>query len=266
MTASIRAGGWDAVLTERDRAILDDLARVRLLTGRHVQRLHFDDGSPLTQARRTRSVLQRLTNHGLLHRFERRIGGVHAGSSGHLYGLGAKGQRLVGTTGPSGGRRRRRPWEGSTMFFDHMLAVSEIYVRLREAERLGQLELLQFDAEPAAWRRWNDETGSQLILKPDAFVFTAKADLAFPTFVEVDRATESRTVIRRKAETYVAYWLTGIEQAKGEVFPRVCWVVPNEHRLEQIVDALGRLSPDAWQLFQVTELEHATDHLVGEPP
>jgi hypothetical protein len=172
---------------------------------------------------------------------------------------------MLQASGPAGGRRRR-PWEGSTIFFDHVLAVSELYVRSKEAERADELELLQFDAEPACWRYWTDASGARLVLKPDAFVVTAIGELVFPTFVEVDLSTESRTVIRRKAETYAAYWRSGVEQAATDVFPRVTWLVPNEHRLEQVVDALGRLPADTWRLFQVATHEQATAHLVGEPP
>ena len=72
-------------LSTRDLAILGDLARLRLLTGRLIERLHFQDGSPLTAARKSRSSLQRLYEWGLIVRLERQIGGIRAGSSGFVY-------------------------------------------------------------------------------------------------------------------------------------------------------------------------------------
>jgi len=257
-----QAGG----LSDRDWAILADLGRVRLLTGRHVQRLHLHNGSPLTQARRTRSTLQRLTNQGLLHRFGRNIGGVNAGSSGHVYGLATKGQRLLDRRGPAGGVRRRQPWEASTPFFDHILAVSEFYVRSREAEHRAAFDLLEFDAEPTCWRHWTDTSGSRLVLKPDAFVVAARKDLIYSTFIEVDLATESRTVIRRKGEAYVAYWQNGTEQVTRHVFPRVVWLVPDEHRRALVADGLSRADPEGWRLFQVAVFDHGLEQLVTEPP
>lgn len=252
-----------AELSERELAVLADLARVRLLTGRHVQRLHFGAGSPLTAARRARSLLQRLSERQLVVRLERRIGGLHAGSSGFVYGLSARGQWLVSGRGPAGGRRLRRPWEPSSLFTDHVLAVSELYVRLREAEEQGELDLLGFDAEPAGWRWWLGPGGERLVLKPDAVVALAAGDYEYRSFVELDRSTESRTVILRKAEAYVRYWREGSEQQRLGLFPRVVWLVPDERRKVQLVDALSRLAPDTGQLFQVALHEAAVPALSG---
>jgi hypothetical protein len=257
-------GGGPVELSERDWAILCDLARVRLLTVRHVQRLHFHDGSSLTQARRTRSTLQRLNDLGLVHRLERRVGGVYAGSAGFVYGLAAKGQRLVSGVGPAGGRRLRKPWEPSSSFTDHVLAVSELYVQLRELERSGQAELLAFTAEPACWHWWTGTSGERKVCKPDAAVVLGLGELERHAFVEVDRSTESLSVIRRKAEAYIAHYRSGSEQQRLGLYPRVCFVVPDDKRRAQIVDVLGTLDPDSWRLFQVTTVDHAVAVLVGE--
>ena len=256
---------WVDQLSEREWAILRDLARVRLLTGRHVQRLHLHDGSPLTQARRTRSTLQRMSDMGLVHRLERRIGGLHGGSSGFVIGLAAKGQRLVSGVGPAGGRRLRKPWESSWRFTHHVLAVSELYVQLREAERAGALELHEFDAEPAGWRFWTGLHGERLILKPDAFVVLSVGDIEHRSFVELDRATESLTVIRKKAASYIAYYDAGSEQQRFGIFPRVLFVVPDEKRKEQVVDVLAKLDALYWRLFQVVTIEQAVWALIGSP-
>ncbi len=252
-----------AVLSEREWAILHDLARVRLLTGRHVQRLHVHEGSPLTQARRARSTLQRLNDLGLVHRLERRIGGVYAGSSGFVYGLASKGQRLVSGVGPAGGRRLRKPWEPSSSFTNHVLDVSELYVSLREVERRGELQLHTFDAEPAGWRWWTGGHGERLLLKPDAFTVVRTGELEHRRFVEVDRSTESLSVIRRKAEGFVAYYESGHEQQRFGIFPKVLFVVLSGKRCEQVGDVLSRLSAEYWRLFQVVTTEQAVWALSG---
>jgi hypothetical protein len=257
LTNSQHRGGGSVELSERDWAILRDLARVRLLTARHVQRLHFHDGSPLTKARRSRSALQRLNDMKLVHRLERRVGGVYAGSAGFVYGLAAKGQRLVSGTGPAGGRRLRKPWEPSSSFTDHILAVSDLYVQLRELERSGSCDLIDFAAEPACWRWWTGPSGERLVCKPDAAVVVGVGDDERHFFVEVDRSTESLTVIRRKAETYVAHYLSGAEQQRLGLYPRVCFGVPDDKRQSQVVDVLGRLDPEHWRLFQVTTSHQA---------
>lgn len=238
-------------LSLRDRAVLDDLARVRLLTGRLIQRLRMGEGSLLTQARRTRSLLQRLNDHGLVTRLERRIGGVRAGSSGFVYGLAPAGQRLTNGHGPAGGKRLRRPWEPSHWFAEHILAVSELYVALREAEHVGQLELIEFTAEPASWRHWLGPAGERQLLKPDAFVHVVRDDFEYLSFVEVDRSTESGSVLRRKALAYAAYWQSGLEQQRTGLFPRVLWLVETERRKAQLVDVLAQLDPETWRLHRV---------------
>jgi len=245
--AAVRAG-----LSDRDRAILGDLARVRCLSARQVERLNFQEGSALTQARRSRRTLERLTRLGVLHRFERQIGGVRAGSAGYVYGLSALGQRLVDADGPAGGERRRSPWEPSTNFMAHVLAVSEVYVQLREAERRRELELLAFDAEPRSWR-W-DSVSRSPVVKPDAFVAVGIGRYEERRFLEVDLGTESRPVLKRKAKAYVDYWDSGVEQHEHGVFPRVLFVTDSEQRKEVIVTVLGDLPAEAWTLFQVGEI------------
>jgi len=255
-----------AGLTERDQAILGDLAVLRLATGRQLQRLHVPEGSPLTRSRRSRSVLQRLSDQGLLLRLDRQVGGVHAGSSGFTYGLSAAGQRLSSGRGPAGGSRLRRPWEPAPSFIDHLLLVSELYVRLREATWAREVELLDFQTEPPCWRWWHGPSGERLVLKPDAFVRLGLGDYEHLSFVEVDRSTESTTVLRRKAETYVAYWHSGQEQASSGLFPRSVWLVPDERRRAQLAGVLGRLDPEAWQLFQVVRFDEALWALTGRQP
>ena len=261
MTA-VSAGGLEPIrgsLGPRDWAVLSDLARLRLLTTRQVERLHVADGSSLTRARRARALMQRLHALGLVTHLDRRVGGVHAGSAGHVYGLAAKGQRLTNDVGPAGGRRFRKPWEPSALFTDHILAVSELYVRLRELEAAKHIEDLVFQAEPACWRTWTGAGGERLIVKPDAFVGFAHGDYDYRYFVEVDRASQSRTVIRRKGEVYIDYYRSGREQTVAGLFPRVLFVTPSIARSSQIVDALGKLDAEHWQLFQVQTEHEAFD-------
>jgi hypothetical protein len=254
--ASVRPG-----LSERDWRIVRDLERVRLLTARQVERMHFREGSELTQARRSRRALERLTREVVLHRFERQIGGVRGGSGAATYGLSALGQRMAETSGPAGGRRQRRPWEPSRTFMQHVLAVSEIYVRLREAEAAKQIELIRFDAEPAAWR-WDDNSG-QPSVKPDAYVAVGVGRYEEVRFLEVDLATESQAVIRRKANAYVDYWQTDSEQLANDIFPGVLFLTENRERSAAIVKTLATLPADTWQLFQVGELDRAVPLITG---
>jgi len=146
------------------------------------------------------------------------------------------------------------------MFTDHILAVSELYVGLRELEMDKVIEDLAFEAEPACWRDWVDVGGERLVVKPDAFVRFGKGELEISLFVEVDRASQSQTVIRKKGEVYLRYFDNGEEQRRHGVFPRIVFVTATAKRRDQLVQALSRLDANYWRLFQV----QLTDEFIGD--
>lgn len=246
-------------LSGRDLEVMETVRRFRLVGARQVERLHFRDGtaSELTQARTARRVLERLTTHRLLRRLDRRVGGVRAGSASFVYGLSHIGHRLL-----SVGEPRRRPMEPSSFFAEHTLAVTETFVRLVEAERNHRFELLVAQAEPECWRPFTGTTGAPLVLKPDLFVALGLGEYEHRWFVEVDLGTEHGPAIRRKAETYLAYLATGLEQGRHDVFPRVIWGARDERRAAAIGQGLRGL-PAPVGLFIVTTTEHVIEMLSG---
>jgi len=260
-----RAARLRARLGERDLAVLNSLAKLRLLTGRQVQRLHVADGSPLTRARRARTLLQRMTDLRLVVRLARRIGGIRAGSDGHLYGLSGLGQAVLGVSGPLG-RRRRSMWETKPWFQDHTLAISELYVRLVEISREGAAELLAFDAEPSCWRRFTGIGGQRVVLKPDASVCLGLGEYEQRAFIELDLDSEHLPTVAGKCQRYVAYWQSGQEQRDHGVFPRVWWLVPSEPRLAGIAGVIRRLTQEAQGLFTVVPSHEAAQLLTQPPP
>lgn len=250
-------------LSERDLLVLGSLHRLRLLTSDHVARLHLADGSTSTRPRRTRAVLRRLADLGLIVRLGRTVGGPRAGSASTVYTLSGLGQAVVDT---SNSRRRRALWRTSPYFRDHMLAVSELYVRLTERCRGGRSELVAFDAEPRCWRSFVGPAGGVVPLKPDAYARIGHRDLELVSFIEVDLGTESLPTIQRKCQTYLAYWRTGAEQQERGVFPRVIWLVPDERRREGIATVLRRLTGnETLGLFAVATLEHGPRVLTTVP-
>jgi hypothetical protein len=243
-------------LSDTDRAVLDSLARVRVATGRQLERLHFA-GRP-SSARQARRHLARLAERRLVCRLDQRIGGVRGGSSGFVYTLDAIGQRLLAASLP---RQPRRPWTPSRAFTAHALAVTDLYVGLTEAERQGQADLVAFTAEPACWRSSVDGP-----LKPDAFIRTAAGQWEHAWFVELDLGTEAPVTLSRKCEAYRRYWQSGTEQERHGVFPRVLFVVPDEDRKTVLVDVLVRQPAEAWTLFQVVLQDAAVRVLCGGRP
>lgn len=224
-------------MTQTDWAVLDTVDRVKVTSAGQLRRLHWPDPS---QARTARRRLQRLTDLRVTSRLDRRVGGVRAGSDGHIYRIDVTGRRLLGQ---SPGRRPHTP---GTAFLDHQLAATEVYVQATEVSRSDTVEITEFTVEPTCWRRWG--TG---ILKPDAYLVTVTPEFEDHWFIEVDRATESTTTISTKAAVYERYRRTGIEQEQSGVFPRVLWIVPDERRKAQLVDALGRRRAEEWQLHQI---------------
>ena len=234
-----------ANLPQRERALIETVARLRLLS--HAQLaslLESRDGesSPGSAARSARRILARLTANGVFARLHRRVGGVQAGSAGYVYDLGPVGQRLAAYWEGRGLVRGRFRPEPGGRYVRHRLAVSELYVQLRSADREGELDLLAFDAEPDCWRRSVDGFGGALVLKPDAFVRIGIGAYEERCFVEVDLATESRSVIAAKVRAYLDYFHSGTEQAAHGVFPRVVLLTNSEVRRAALVDVVTRLA------------------------
>jgi hypothetical protein len=250
-------------LSDRDLNIVATLAMSRVATKNQLQRLHFAEGSALTQSRRSRAALERLVDQRVLTRLDRRIGGVRSGSSGFIYALGPAGQRLRGSQGPAGGHRVRRPWTPSLPFLAHRLAVTELFVTLVEQERLGLVELLRFQSEPDCWRKFNGPAGRVVTLKPDAFVATALGEYEEYRFIEVDRATESLSVISSKLAVYRQYWASGREQRQHGLFPGVLFVVPDEWRAEKVRRECTRVPEGASALFEVVVWTDAVAVMTG---
>jgi hypothetical protein len=236
-----------AALTDRERAILRTLGTIRVATARQLVSLHCGD----IGSRQGRAVLASLVERQVLARLKRVMGGARAGSSGYIYTPGPVGVRLLAPT------RRGRPWEVGTLFLAHSLAVSQLYTDLRLAERAERFELATFAGEPACWRTFYGLGGERIILKPDAYLKLRMDGAVDHWFTEMDMSTEARSTLARKAETYRRYW----RQADMRVFPRILFVVPDEHRREVVTEVLSHQPADAWDLFQVATMSEAVTRL-----
>ncbi len=258
MTAALHVSAIAEHLTQRDVRILHDLERFRLLTTRHIQRLHFPAaplGPHVTQSGATRGttrVLGRLEALGVIARLSRRIGGIKHGSAVTIWQLGPAGDRFLRAR--RGERTRRRFHEPGHLFTHHMLAVADVAITLIEHANAGRFELLELETEPACWRTFTSGTGT-LTLKPDLFTVTADATTETHSFIEVDLGSEHRPAIVRKCQTYQRYALQGHEQHTRGLFPAVVWITPHSARLRQIRDAIRSDPGLDHSLFWVTTPE-----------
>lgn len=246
-----------------DRTTLEVVDQLRFVQSGQIERLFFfDSPNAPTNKRNCRRHLARLTHLGLLHRLERRIGGVRAGSAGHVYTLAPAGRRLQNLLHPDALVNGRGVHEPGLAFLRHTLAVAELYVRLREAERGGSTELLEFEPEPRCWRDYTLPSGRSGWLKPDAFVRVGAAEYEERSFVEVDLGTEGRGALQRKLAIYLAYYRSGREQADKGVFPRVAFLAGRRTRAEQIASLVDATrAPE--ELFVCGTFDEAVPLLVG---
>lgn len=248
----------------RDRQIIETIARLSLVSGGQLVDLFFESiSNPSTRSRRARRSLGRLVEQRVLDRLERRQGGVGGGSSAWVYALGPAGRRMVAYWAGEGLPRSRKPYEPSAMWTAHTLAVSDLYVRLREVERAGRVELLAYDAEPACWRRFARLGGTVGVLKPDAYLRLGVGEFEDSFFIEMDLGSERRGQLTRQHHAYREYFRAGVEQTKTGVFPGVLWIVPDAQRVALLSDIHRGLPEQTRRLFTVVTSELALGVLGG---
>jgi hypothetical protein len=254
----------DGSLSDRDRAVIGSLDRVRVATAGQLRRLHFTRGSARANARQCQRRLRALVERQVLSELDRRVGGPGGGSAQTVLALDRAGQLLASGCGPAGGRRRRRPWTPSALYLGHALDVTELYVRMCEWEHAGGGELVAFDAEPACWRRFTGPAGARAVLKPDAFVRTAAGELEHFAFVEVDRATASLPAISRKLAIYASFRRAGgHEQRRFGVFPRVLLLAPNAARRDALAEVAAGAPSAIRDATTAACFDDALDALTG---
>ncbi|MDQ7903089.1 replication-relaxation family protein [Phytohabitans sp. ZYX-F-186] len=247
-----------AELSERDRAILADVARVRVLTGKQVDRLHFAGLQGVHRDRTRRAVLERLVGLQLLTPLERRIGGTRAGSSGLVFALGPAGQRLHAIEEDAARGRIRQPGTPTPRFMIHNLAVAELYVSLVEASRTGACTLVDYCAVPMSY--WRTSEGGWI--KPDAYAVVGTGDVEDSWAIEVDNATESLPTLRRKLLVYVGLAKNEECGPDGGPLPRVLVTVPDERRYTAVQSLLRTLPDPAEALFALTMHDRAVPLIV----
>jgi hypothetical protein len=245
-------------LTPREHDVLRALATLHVATTEQLARLVFGDEERATAARLARRHVQRLTRFGLARRFVDRSRDRKVGAPGYIHALTTAGLRLTGARYGIGARQRRA-YRPSKDFLAHRLAISELAVRLREAEWAGGATVRTFVAEPECWRRYTGPAGEQLVVKPDALVRLVADGTEVSWFVEVDLDTEKRpATIADKCRAYRVYELAGVEQREHGVFPGVMFIVPTEARRRAIARVIARQPADAQELFVVATDDVAT--------
>jgi hypothetical protein len=254
----------DDKLLERERAAISVLLEMRFLSTRQVERWVFDGSTPLARARASRRSIAKLVELGIIRHLERRIGGVRAGSAGHINVLTPLGLRLAAFYGWITFEQARRTREPGGQFVRHYLAVAEAHLRVVEAQERNELEVLERQAEPAAWREFTGPSGAVAMLKPDAFFALGFGPERTHWFLEVDRATVGGATLDRKLSTYVDYWRSAREVLGGGVSLKVLWLAPDTRRLDQLQQAFRRTPAEARTLFRAAIFDDLLPVLTNE--
>jgi len=172
-------------LSLHDRLVLASLQLLEQASTTHLQRLCFSQPglSPKSYGVRTRSKLLRLYRQGLMRRFP------SLGTGGWIYL-------------PEGSR--------ATKIDPHTLDVTELYIRLVEAERAGRCEILEWITRERVAGRAAD----------DAYLWMETPAGRRDWHLEVDRDSEDTPQLREKMRAYCRAY----EQTNGN-FPSVLFVV-----------------------------------------
>ncbi len=247
-------------LTGRYTTPLPHLARVRLLTGAQLDRLlATPELAPETTARVRRRIMTRLHRAGLVAILGRRVGGVRAGSAGHVYALTSAGHAFLALLGgePPPGRIRHAATPGP-LFLSHTLTISGIYVDLIDHSRASGSQVASFSTEPHCWH----PTGNGDYLRPDAYTVLQTATHADYWWLEIDQATESPRRLRAKARRYTDFLTSGGVGPHGYP-PRVLITTPDTERAHTVMRAITNPTDDGAALI-VTTHHHAAQFIVTE--
>ncbi len=246
-------------LSERDWQIASDVNRLRVASGKQIERLCFVDVSEGRSRIVARSrVLARLVAWRVLVPLKRRIGGAGRGSSTQLFALDTAGARLLARNqlAHGGQVRVRRPGTPGERTLRHMTAVGELYVTLVELARTNGFGVTNFVTEPGCY--WPNGLGGWL--KPDAYAVLGRGKVLDYWWIEHDEATESLPTIRRKIQTYLDFWRRG-QRGPHDVVPRVLLSTITTQRRDAIAAVVRRLS-GAEELVTVVQSDMAATHML----
>lgn len=232
---------------DRDRQIVQSVARFGQLATAHIASLHFAEAKSHTNMK---LALQRLVNQKHLARIERRlVGGSGAGSGQYVYQLGSAGWRASGREG--------RYWPYRAVNY-HTLAIADVYSELLSLQREGRIEIQGFTTEPESWTHI-----AGVDLRPDLFIEVEQKwnTQRLALWIEVDMGTERQKQIKEKLASYWHAYENAPESMS--VFPRVLFLAPDDHRAKELRYIVEQGNEDAQALFFISTMASFTGVLFG---
>lgn len=221
--------GKGLAVTERDRAIVREIARFGVMSRDQLMRLRF-----FASKTRANERLKRLVEAGHL---AARRQPLPLGGPRHVY--------LPGLLSADGREGRKRFADTSDLFLVHQLGLVDIRLAFEQHASL------------ARWLSEKDLVGLSLGLVPDAYLEYEVQALTFCTFVEYDRGTETLGRVERKVRAYLALAQTGqFERAFGRKFFRVIVVADTAGRLATLSQTAARLTDRVLRFTTLNDLTH----------
>ena len=251
--------------TDRDRAIIRDVARHGQMTRVQIRRLHFRRGEQLASVQVVCRRLTLLTERRYLSRIRLPVA---MGSGLYVYQLGeAAAAALDEQEGGLIQRRRGRSRRVSAAGMLHTLEIVDFYIALKEALQGRGGEIVVWLSERQAHYAIPCRSRS-LPFTPDAYCLWTLSEEEGSFFLEWDRGTESMTRIAEKLTRYETYYgLRAYRDHLGEIDirPRILFVVSDDRRKKKLTGWIGRgLTKGEWASLP-TILVATREHAHSQP-
>jgi hypothetical protein len=234
------------VLPFKDRQIISLMDYFVQMTTAQLRTALFAEAKSRTSCDR---VLKRLERDDYIRRIERPrpIGGGSGGSGVTVWSLGRRGWQMCDKAGR---------YHVDTRTNYHTLTIAELYVRLREAERNGDLKVNGFQPEPECWLSVDG-----IELQPDLLVELERpgSGKRLTSWLEIDMNTQRPARLNEKMERYKkAHERIDDEQLArfdGGNFPLVVFVCHDDDRQREIAWLIERRDDDP-RLFRAVTLDN----------
>ena len=216
------------ILQDRDRHLLRELAVLRVIDREQAKMVAGFGSTTRANAR-----LLALTRAGFLRRY---FLGTVGGARKALYSMSLQGADLVGV--PYRGPRRGRDQTLAGDFFTiHQLEINELYCIVKYKPIPAD------DAKCIRWLSFHEPITPDIPLIPDGYLEVQASENMLAMFLEVDLGNESRSVWRRKVQTYLAYAISGnFTKQFGRLQFRTLVVTNSERRLASLRAATSELT------------------------
>lgn len=237
-------------LQERDRQILQGVYKYRLLSRKQIQSL-FGFGS-LT---RVNTRLRQLFDAKLLDRI---FTPVFWGSPEAYYCLGIRGAEFIAENAKEDifeiKRKRRQILKTSSLFLKHQIAVNEVRIAFELIFNNFPDFQLQFQTDNI---QIISNRGKVFI--PDGYMVFLYQGRIFALFLEIDLGTETLNRIQEKAETYLAFGLSGEYQRQfGNKYFRVLFICSSLERLKNIKRVIEKKTDKMFWLTTTDKISFET--------